>query len=250
MPRINGLTTRKVTNSAAAAGNGSLGNPFTGSQSVTSSGTYYFRTASMTAATQYYVDTTITSGPWIRIWLSNTDNYNTTSFNWSDGGTDNTQTPLLIDDCTNFMYCVVNTSNNSVSQAWSWYFSNGKSDPNYSSFRQPPLGHGGAGSPLITAINTIQLSSGTPYNGYYLRTGTSSFGSYCDDGRSGTWGQICLKNSTSSGVGSGASPGGLSDFPHFTGFAWSGTDNITGSVNSYTAGTVSSSARFGIYVKI
>jgi len=232
-------------------GTGTASDPFTASgYNVSSSGTYFFKTSSMTVATQYYVDTITTGGPWIRIWLSSGDNYNATSFSWSDGGSDNTQTPLLIDDSIRFMYAIVNTSNNFTSSAWSWYFTNGKSESNYNAFRQPPLGHGGVGSPLITAINTTQLSSNTNYNGYYLRTGSSSFGSYCDDGRGGTWGQICLKNSTSSAAGSGTSPGGLSDFPHFSGFSWSGTDNICRSDQGYTAGTVSSSQRFAIYVKL
>jgi hypothetical protein len=239
------------TNVSKGFGTGTLADPFTGTgYSVSTSGTYYFKTANMTSATQYYVDASTSGGPWIRIWLSNTDNYNATSFAWSDGGSDNTQTPLLIDDCTRFMYAIVNTTTNATSQAWSWYFTNGKAETNYASFRQPPLGHGGVGAPLITAINTTQLSSNTTYTGYYLRTGISSFGSYCDDGRGGTWGQICLKNSTSSAAGSGATPGGLSDFPHFSGFSWSGTDNICRSDQGYTAGTVSSTQRFGIYVRL
>jgi hypothetical protein len=245
-------------NSFAQVANGlTSGTPFTKLSDMSNAsvnGTYWVKSASMSTPQQYYVDYTNTSGgPWIRVFLASTDNYNQASFSW-----DNAASSQLLLDSQLFMYSFVNTSNNTLTYPWSFRFTNQSgstfstiTDGNASAFMSgPPMGHGGSGAPLITAVNATRLADSTTYNGYFLRTGISSFGSYCDDGRGGVWGQICLKNSTSSAVGSGTSPGGLSDFPHYTGFYWSGTDNWARSDQGYTVGTVDSTRRFGIYCKL
>jgi hypothetical protein len=214
------------------------------------SGTYWIKSPGMSSAQQYYVDFSQSFGPWIRIFLANTDNYNQTSYTW-----DNAVSNTLIPDCQYFMYAFVDTSNNALTYPWAWKFNNQSgtsfgtaTDSNYAAFRDsPPLGHGGSGAPLITLVNTIRLADNSTYTGF-LRTGFSSFGSNCDDGRSGVWGQICLKAGGSGGSGTGT--GGFSDFPHYTTFAFSGTDNWAQSNQGYTTGTVNSTRRFGVYVKL
>lgn len=227
-------------------GDGTISKPIkdgVGLNAITSSGNYYFKTSSMANAVQYYVDTATGDGKWIRIFLANTNNYNTTSFSWDDA-----QTPNLITNSSKFMYCFVNTSTNATTSAWSWWFYSGTSETNYNAFRDnPPLNHGGTASPLITRINARQISSLTDYIGYYLRTGVSSFGNICDDSREGTYGQICLKGSnTSSGTGTG----GLSDFPHYSGFSVSGIDYCANSNENYSNTSCSDTKRFAIYVQL
>ena len=212
------------------------------------SGVYYIKTSSMSTAQQYYVDTATTGGPWIRLWLGTSDNYNQTAYEW-----DNTQTPWLLQDSQQFMYAFCNTANNSLTYPWSFRFNdaltlNASNDGNkYPFFYNPPMGHGIDGSPLITLVYTTRLADSSTYVGY-LRTGRCSFGSYCDDGRSGTWGQICLKGNGMSGAGTGN--GGYSDFPHYTTYAHGNTDNWARSDQVYTTNTVSSTYRFSIYSKL
>jgi len=226
--------------------------PFTKSSDMvnqSSNGTYWIQTKNMTSAQQYYVDyTSTTGGPWVRIFLANTDNYNQTSYSW-----DNAQSSNMLLDSAYFMYAFVNSSTNALTYPWAFRFNdsttlNGSSDGNKSAFLSgPPMGHGGSGSPLITYMYTIRLTDSTVYSGY-LRTGVSSFGSLCDDGRSGIWGQICLKAGGSGGSGTGS--GGYSDFPHFSSFAYSGTDNWAQSNQSYTTNSSDSNHRFGVYCKL
>ena len=228
-------------------GDGTIQNPIkdgVGLNAITSSGNYYFKTSSMANAVQYYVDTATGDGKWIRIFLANTNNYDTTSFSWDDA-----QIPNLITNSNKFMYCYVNTSTNATTQPWSWWFYDGTSESNYTSFRDyPPLNHGGTGTPLITRISARQISSMTDYLGYYLRTGVSTFGNACDDSRSsGTWGQICLKGSNTS---SATSTGGLSDFPHYTGFSTGGGDYCQSSNEGYNTTSCSDTRRFAVYVQL
>jgi hypothetical protein len=213
-----------------------------------SNGTYWIKSQNMPTAQQYYVDyTNTTGGPWIRIWLAASDNYNQSSgFTW-----DNAASSSLLLDCGFFMYAFVNTANNSLTYPWAFRFAdsttlNGSSDGNKSAFfSSPPMNHGGAGSPLITNVYAIRLADSSVTT-QYLRTGNSSFGSTCDQGRSGTWGQICLKS-----LGAGdTTGGGYSDFPHYTSFAYSGTDNWARSDQGYTTGSVDSTKRFGVYCKL
>lgn len=212
----------------------------------TVSGNYYIQTASMTSAQQYYVDYSTTGGPWVRIWLATSDNYNTTSYSW-----DNSQSSLLLQNCAWFMYAFCNTSNNSLTTPWAFRFAdsvtlNGSSNSNKSSFfNTPPMGHGGDSAPLITQVYTWRLADNTNYTSY-LRTGYSSFGSNCDDSRAGTWGQICLK----AGNTASTNTGGYSDFPHYSSFAYSGTDNWARSDQAYGTNAVTSSYRFAVYCKV
>lgn len=227
-------------------GDGTSQNPIkdgVGLNAIASSGNYFIKTPAMGNALQAYVDTSTGDGKWIRVFLANTNNYNTTSFSWDD-----VQIPNLITNSNKFMYCFVNTSTNATSLAWSWWFYSGTSESNYTAFRDnPPLSHGGDGSPLITRINARQISSMTDYLGYYLRTGISSFGSACDDSRSGTYGQICLKGSnTSSSTGTG----GLSNFPHYAAFSHSNSDYCSESSQGYTTSSCSDTRRFAIYVQL
>ena len=225
---------------------GTQSNPFTkGSDLVNAytSGNYYFKTASMTSAVEYYLDTTTASSQsekYVRIWVSASNNYNTTSYSW-----DSTETPNLINDSDRWMYGFVNPSNNTVAQAWTWTYYSGT---HTSAFKDnPPMAHGGSGNPLITRTNATQISSGTDYNGYYMRTGYSSFSSACDDNRSGTWGQICMKGSNTD---SGISQGGLLDFPHYATFAETGTDGCSRSDQTYDTTSCSDTRRFAIFVKL
>jgi len=227
-------------------GDGTATNPIkdaVGLKNISTSGNYWFKTSSMAQSVEYYVDTATGDGNWIRVFLAAQDNYDTTSFSWGSS-----ETPNLISNSSKFMYCYVNTSTNATTQAWSWWFFDGTSDSNYASFRDyPPLYHGGVGSPLITRISALRLSTDTPYIGYYLRTGYSSFGNVCDDSRSGTYGQICLKGSnTSSSTGTG----GLLDFPFYNAFSSSAGDFCAGSDESYNGSSCSSTRRFGVYVQI
>ena len=235
-------TTSSWSNIGSGGGTGTAGDPFSSSTyTVVSSGTYYFKVGSMVTATQYYVDNSTSGGPWIRIFLANTDDYNTTSFSWVD-----TETPNLISSASRFMYCFVDPASNSTTSAWSWWFFDGTAASNYNAFRNnPPMQHGGVGAPLITRTNATQLSSSTNYNGYWLRTGISSFGNQCDDSRGGTW-----KNSNSTSTDPGTGQGGLLDFPHYATYSYSGTDDCSQSNQGYTATKCSSSRRFAIYVKL
>lgn len=216
--------------------------------SQASNGTYWIKTANMSSPQQYYVDyTTTTGGPWIRIWLATTDNYNQSSgFTW-----DNAQSSNMLLDSQLFMYAFVNSSTNALTYPWSFRFAdattlNASSDGNKSAFlSSPPMNHGGVGSPLITNVYATRLADGTNTT-QYLRTGISSFGSTCDQGRVGAWGQICLKSLGSSDL----TGGGYSDFPHFTSFASSGTDNWAASNQGYTTNSSDSAHRFGIYCKL
>ena len=240
-------TTSSWSNIGSGGGTGTAGDPFSSSTyTVVSSGAYYFKVGSMATATQYYVDNSTSGGPWIRIFLANTDDYNTTSFSWVD-----TETPNLISSASRFMYCFVDPASNSTTSAWSWWFFDGTAASNYNAFRNnPPMQHGGVGAPLITRTNATQLSSSTNYNGYWLRTGISSFGNQCDDSRGGTWGQLCMKNSNSTSTDPGTGQGGLLDFPHYATYSYSGTDDCSQSNQGYTATKCSSSRRFAIYVKL
>lgn len=227
-------------------GDGTISKPIkdgVGLNAIASSGNYFIKTPSMSNALQAYVDTSTGDGKWIRIFLANTNNYNSTSFSWDDA-----QIPNLITNSNKFMYCYVNTSTNATSLAWSWWFYDGTSETNYTAFRDnPPLNHGGVATPLITRINARQISSMTDYLGYYLRTGYSSFNNQCDDGRSGTYGQICLKGSnTSSSTGTG----GLSNFPQYTAFSASSNDTCSESSQAYDATNCSDTRRFAIYVQL
>lgn len=206
------------------------------------SGTYWIRTASMSSAQQFYVDFSTGSGPWARIWIATSDDINATSGSWVNG-----QVPNMLTDLTpTFMYAFVNTANDATTQAWFFRLVSDKSNGNWTSFRDSPHPfHGGDGSPLITQINTTQISSGTLYNGYWLRTGISSFGSVCDQGRGGTWGQLCLKSLGQSDT----TGGGFSDFPHFATYSVGSQDHCSRSDQSYSATLCTSSRRFAIYVK-
>lgn len=66
-----------------------------------------------------------------------------------------------------------------------------------------------------------------------------------DDGRGGIWGQLCLKNGTSTAIGTG----GLSDFPHYATYSVAGQDDCSRSDQTYTATKCSNTRRFAIYVK-
>ena len=107
----------------------------------------------------------------------------------------------------------------------------------------PPMGHGGIGDPLISAIVPTRISTGVSSGTRYLRTGISSFGANCDDGRGGTWGQLCLKEG-----GSGTGTGGHSDFPHFATYSVDTIDDCSQSNQAYNATKCSSTRRFGVYI--
>lgn len=218
-----------------------LATPFTSFSQINSyvqnSGTYYIKTPTMTSVDQFFIDATTGGGnKWIRVWIAKQDDYNTTSYSW-----DSTQGANLINDASKWMYCFVNPSTNITTQAWYWY----KQSDNSSAFQStPPVGHGGVGAPLISSINATRISDGAVSGTQYLRTGISSFGSNCDDSRSGTWGQICLKAGGSSAVGTG----GYLDFPHYATFAYSGQDDCSQSNQGYTTTKCSSTRRFAVYV--
>lgn len=225
---------------------GTQDDPFISHQSLintNNSGNYWFKTASMASATEYYLDCdTVTDEKYIRVWLAGTNNYNQTSYSWPDA-----QTPNLIIDTDKWMYAFCNISTNALSQAWTWSFYSSPGD-NYNDFKNnPPLAHGGTGSPAITRINATRISDGTSHNGHWLRTGYSSFSSQCDDARNNTWGQICLKAGT---VNSNTGNGGHSDFPMYCTFASSNTDNCARSDETYSNGTCSDTKRFAAYVRL
>ena len=216
--------------------NASMGNTF-------NSGNYWFKTDSMTAATEYYLDCdTVTNQKYIRVWLSSTNNYQTTSFSWPEA-----QTPNLIADTDRWMYAFCNPNTDALTQAWTWSFYSSPGD-NYNEFKNnPPLAHGGVGSPLITRINAIRVADNSAHNGYWLRTGYSSFSSHCDDSRSSTWGQICLKAGT---VNSNTGNGGHSDFPMYCTFAASNADDCSQSNQQYATTQCSDTRRFAVYARL
>lgn len=213
---------------------------------IGTSGNYWIQTRSMGDAAQFYVDTTIADGPWIRVYVAST-NTNSTNITWGSQ-----HIPGLLTSSNRFMYCFVNVNDNSTTQQWSWWFTNGFDDTHYSEFiGNPPQRHGSVAEPLITQIDSKQLSSGTEYNGYFLRTGISSFGSHCDNSRSGTYGQICLKNNNTNGAtGPNDTSAGLSDFPHHSAFSSSTADYCSQSNQSYSTTACSSTRRFAMYCKL
>lgn len=236
---------------SSLSSHGSLPNGSSNTQPATSvvalglyqntSGTYWIQTPQMASAQQYYVDFDVAQGPWARIFLANTDNYNTTSYSWDNGQTSN----MLRDLTPTFRYCFVNTADNSSIYNWSFRLVGDQSNGNWTSFRDtPPMGHGGTGAPLITQVDAVRLSTGEEYRSY-LRTGVSSFGNQCDDNRSGNWGQICLKYGNTQNTGTG----GYSDFPHYSSYTVSNTDNWAQSNQSYNTNSASSSRRFAVYVR-
>jgi hypothetical protein len=210
------------------------------------SGTYWFQTRSMGDASQYYVDATIPDGPWIRVYTASTDT-NNTDITWP-----NQYIPGLLMSANQFMYCFVNVNDNSTTQQWSWWFYNGFNEQHYGEFiGNPPQRHGSFAEPLITRVNAKQLSTGNQYNGYYLRTGIASFSQMCDAGRSGTYGQICLKsNNTDGAVGTNVASDGLLDFPHHSAFASPTGDFCSESGESYSTTSCSSTRRFAVYCKL
>lgn len=117
------------------------------------------------------------------------------------------------------------------------------------------MAHGGVGAPLITQVDAVRMADSTTTT-QYLRTGISSFGSKCDDGRGGTWGQICLKAGNSPAVGTG----GYSDFPQFSSYSYTGgyvcdptcrnpgLDNWAASSDNYYTGVCDSTHFFSIFV--
>ena len=231
----------------------SSGNAFTTATEVRtapSNGTYWIQTAGMSQARQYYIDTNNTNGPagtkWVRIFLpSNFQGYNfARSTEDVDLWLNNADTPALIDSFSNFMYTFVNPTNNVRTQ--SWYFA--KPSTNSTAFRNtPPTVHGGEGAPLITQITTVRMADGSSTT-QFIRTGISSFGSSCDDGRGGYWGYICLKAGNTSSIASG----GFSDFPSYATFSVNSNDNIIAHCSSssqlYNATECSSTRNFAVYV--
>jgi hypothetical protein len=205
------------------------------------SNTYWIKTPTMASAQQFYVDFSTGLGPWARIWLAASDNYNSTSESWVIPQVAN----MLVDLTPTFMYAFVNPANNATTQAWSFRLVSDKSNGNWTSFRNIPHPfHGGEGSPLITQVNAVRCSDSSSIT-TYLRSGVSSFGSLCDDGRGGIWGQLCLKAGNSSSTGTG----GYSDFPHFASYSFSGQDDCSRSDESYANTKCTSSRLFAIYVK-
>jgi hypothetical protein len=214
---------------------------------VSSSGTIWVQTSSMTQPTQYFVDTTTDpSQKFIRIFLAVTDNYETTSYSWPQA-----QTPNLIQNAREFLYAFCNTSNNALTFPWRWRFADTtrietSTSENRSAFvNTPPMGHGGTGAPLITQITTTRIADGGVHT-LWLRTGISSFGSVCDQGRSGSWGQICLKSLGQNDTAGG----GFSDFPHFSSYTVNTSDHCAQSNQSYNSTSCTSSRRFSIYVSL
>lgn len=225
---------------------GTENDPFTSHESLvntTNSGNYWFKTDSMTTATEYYLDCdTVTNEKYIRVWLSQQNNYNTASFSWPEAQTSN-----LLNHTDRWMYAFCNPNTDALTQAWTWSFYSSPGD-NYNEFKNnPPLAHGGVGSPLITRINAIRVADNSAHNGYWLRTGYSSFSSHCDDSRSSTWGQICLKAGT---VNSNTGNGGHSDFPMYCTFAASNADDCSQSNQQYAATQCSDTRRFAVYVRL
>ena len=220
---------------------------------ISTSGNYWIQTRSMGSPTQFWVDTSMPDGPWIRAFVAPVDQ-NTVDSTWTGAG-GNAEIPGLLSSANRFVYSFVNVNDGTNTQAWSWWFTNGFNEDNYSNFiGNPPQRHGDSNKPLLTRIDTKQLSTGTNYNGYWLRTAVTSFGSFCDSSRSGTWGQICLKNSNSStdpGPGSNDSPGdGFLDFPMHSGFATSTGDYCTASNQNYASTSCSATRRFAIHCNI
>ena len=225
---------------------GTQDDPFLDHESLAlthNSGNYWFKTASMASATEYYLDCdTVTDEKYIRVWLSQQNNYNQNTFSWPEA-----QTPNLIADTDRWMYAFCNPNTNALTQPWTWSFYSSPGD-NYNDFKNsPPLAHGGVGSPNITRVNATRIADGTNHNGHWLRTGYSSFSSQCDDNRASTWGQICLKAGT---VNSNTGNGGHSDFPMYCTFASSNTDDCAQSNQQYATTQCSDTRRFAAYVRL
>lgn len=219
-------------------------------RSASNSGLYWIRTTGMVQARQFYIDTNNTNGPssakWIRILLPSGFNYSNNVTNEDVDSWINSDVPALIDSMTYFMYAFINTSNNTRTQ--SWYFE--KPTSNVSDFRNlPPTKHGSEGSPLITQISAVRMQDGSSVTSY-LRSGISSFGGICDDGRSSLWGQICLKAGNTPNTGSG----GYLDFPQYATFSVNTTSpsdyatDCTSSNEQYNNIKCSSSRQFAVYV--
>ena len=212
-------------------------------QYATSSGTYYIKTGSMSTAIQCYVDASTYSEPLIRIFLASTNNYT--------AGTSSFDVANLATDCKEFVYGFCNINNNTLALPWKFRFTDTSrvstsTATNAGTFRSTnPMAHGGSGAPLITQVVATQLSSGSSVT-TYLRTGISSFGSECDDSRSGTWGNICLKAGNTTSTGSG----GYSDFPHYATWYSGGTDHCSQSNQTYSTTYCSDTRRFAIYVTL
>ena len=66
---------------------GTQNDPFINHDSIiaftNNSGNYWFKTTSMASATEYYLDCdTVTDEKYVRVWLSQQNNYNQNSFSW------------------------------------------------------------------------------------------------------------------------------------------------------------------------
>jgi hypothetical protein len=173
-----------------------------------------------------FCDANSSGGGWTEVYRS-ADNLNSTSVGYASG------TSPVLSAASEMMFAYLNESTNAISNAWTFAMP--------STFASAaPMSATQCG---YTSITARRVSDGTTLT-RLLRYGWGSFGSLCDEGCSSTWGQICLKSSSTQGTG-----GGESDFPHYASYANTVADHCSLSSEGYTTTTCSASRRFVILVR-
>jgi hypothetical protein len=178
-----------------------------------------------------YCDLNSHGGGWTEVYRHTLDNTEGTNIGWYGGVSG---PGSLIATSTEMMFAYINVSTGALANAWKF--------PTPAAFHSvSPL----AGNQCsYVTISATRLADNTT-SSRMMRYGHGSFGTNCDEGCSGTFGQICLKSNTTQG-----SVGGFSDFPHFSGWSNLSHPEYCAASNQAWNGTIcDASRRFVVFVR-
>lgn len=224
-------TGRRWTDGTYAASCNDYRNPPAGYSyaGATGTGTYTIKQNGSTSPTDVHCDMATATGGWTLV-FQGTDNQNSTALGYASGTAGNDS---VVSRSTSMMFAYLDTSSKAVSNVWTF------ATP--AAFRTAtPMA---TGQCIYTSVVATRLADGSSTT-QTLRSGWGSFGSNCDEGCTGTYGQICLKNTPAQGT-----LGGFSDFPFFTGFAAAGPDYCAHSNQTYSVTACTATRQFAILVR-